>query len=246
MCDSAVCIEVSRARLEAAVYGIACPELSTRAQGAIAAAASTLALPDYFNQPQDPWQKMARAFAMQTERLARELSGGVITPQRWRAAMDQLILMRHIEAHQIGQAAAGITPSASRAATAGKIIRDFESFYLQGFFEDIVQGRMHDSTGVLSLAKVQARARMYVLKTRSTQAQGFVDGSPPDSAYDWRLGAAEDHCDECPDIAADGPYYEQTLYTHPGEGDTPCLVNCKCFLVRDDGAISALPFGVAA
>lgn len=244
MCDSAVCRDASRARLEAAVYGIAYPELSTRAQSAISTAVDLLALPDYFNSPADPWQRLARAFALQTERLAKELADGRITPQRWRADMDTLILLRHIEAHEIGQAAAGIKPIPSRAATAGKVIRDFESFYLQGFFEDIVQGRMNDSAGALSLPRVQARARMYVLKTRATQAQGFVDGSPQEASFDWRLGAVEDHCEECPYIASQGPYYQQTLYTHPGEGDTFCLVNCKCFLVRDDGAVSALPFGV--
>lgn len=242
MCHDAACLEATRARLEAAIYGVQYGELSARAQSAIASAVSTLALPDYFDSPKDDWQRVARGLARSTEKYAAQLAAGEITPQRWRALMDQLILMGHTESHMIGQRAAGAVGSGSRAATTARTIRDFESFFLQGFFEDIVQGRMNDKSGVLKLTQVQARARMYVLKTRSTQAMGFVDASPPDASYDWVLGAVEDHCEECPYIADHGPYYENTLYTHPGEGDTPCLVSCKCFIRRDDGAVSAMPF----
>jgi hypothetical protein len=83
------------------------------------------------------------------------------------------------------------------------------------------------------------RGRLYIGTMRGTQGQGFVFGSPEDVEFNWRLGGPEDHCTDCPVIAAASPFTAGTIFTHPGMGDTPCLGNCNCYWEREDGVISA-------
>jgi hypothetical protein len=49
----------------------------------------------------------------------------------------------------------------------------------------------------------------------------------------WVLDDGADHCDECPVLAADGPYAAEEIPTWPGQGDTPCLDRCKCEIHAD-------------
>jgi hypothetical protein len=47
-------------------------------------------------------------------------------------------------------------------------------------------------------------------------------------------------------MAALGPYYGFNLPIYPGSGDTACLGNCKCTLVREDGVPSFAPVPLIA
>lgn len=193
--------------------------------------------------PLDDWQQIAKKVGRNMRRIAKELERGDITPAVWRAKMDSAIRIGHVEAHMAGQRIAGAQGYAGEAQRIGRIIGDGESQYLQGFLNDILDGRYLDLDGTFRTQSVLSRQMMYVNKTRASASTGFVYASSGNQ-FDWVLGAVEDHCDECPIMAAGGPYTEETLYTVPGLADHPCLTNCRCFLKRDDGVVGPLPFGV--
>lgn len=193
--------------------------------------------------PYDPWQKSAKGLQRNLRRIAAELKRGDITPATWRNKMDSVIRVGHVEAHIAGQSMGGGTTYGPEAARIGGILADQESQYLQGFFQDILDGKYIDADGEFREGAFNARQAMYVNKTRGTAYDGFVYASPGNQ-FDWVLGAVEDHCDDCPVLAAGGPYDTSTLYTYPGSADTPCLVNCSCFLRRDDGRVGPMPFGI--
>lgn len=193
--------------------------------------------------PLDDWQTIAKKVGRNMRRISRQLQREEITPQQWRLKMDSAIRIGHVESHMAGQRIAGADGFAAEAQRIGRIIGDGESQYLQGFLTDILDGRYIDLDGEFRLGAFEARQMMYVNKTRGSASMGFVYASQG-QVFDWVLGATEDHCDECPVMAAGGPYAEATLYTVPGLADTPCLSNCLCYLKRDDGVMGPLPFGV--
>lgn len=193
--------------------------------------------------PFDPWQKSAKGLHRNLRRIAAELKRGDITPAAWRNKMDSVIRIGHVEAHMAGQGMAGVTAYGPEAARIGRILADQESQYLQGFLQDLIDGKYLDADGEFREGAFNARQMMYVNKTRGTAYDGFVYGSPANQ-FDWVLGAVEDHCDDCPVWAEGGPYDVSTLAIYPSGGDTQCLTNCKCFLRRDDGVVGPMPFGV--
>jgi hypothetical protein len=194
-------------------------------------------------KPADAWQSAAQGMNRHLRRLAAQLKRGEITPEEWRRKMDSFIRIGHVEAHLAGQKMAGIEPYSVEAQRIARIFGDQESQYLQGFLQDIKDGIYLDDDGVFREGAFNARQTMYVQHTRGTAYDGFVYGSAG-SSFNWVLGAVEDHCEDCPILAAGGPYTVESLYTYPSMGDTPCLVNCKCFLRRDDGVTGPMPFGV--
>lgn len=193
--------------------------------------------------PADDWQQIAKKIGRNMRRIAKQLQREEITPAVWRAKMDSAIRIGHVEAHMAGQRIAGAAGYAGEAQRIGRIIGDGESQYLQGFLTDILDGRYIDLDGEFRLGAFESRQMMYVKKTRATSCAGFVYASSG-NAFDWVLGATEDHCEECPIMAAGGPYTEATLYTYPALSDHPCRTSCLCYLRRDDGVVGPLPFGV--
>lgn len=55
-------------------------------------------------------------------------------------------------------------------------------------------------------------------------------GGPPGELIWWRLGEVVNHCAECPIIAANSPYTQESIPTAPRAGATPCRAACKCYL----------------
>jgi len=55
-------------------------------------------------------------------------------------------------------------------------------------------------------------------------------GGPPGELIWWRLGEVVNHCAECPIIAANSPYTQDSIPTVPRAGSTPCRSACRCFL----------------
>jgi len=55
-------------------------------------------------------------------------------------------------------------------------------------------------------------------------------GGPPGELIWWRLGEVVNHCAECPIIAANSPYTQESIPTAPRAGATPCRASCKCYL----------------
>jgi hypothetical protein len=107
---------------------------------------------------------------------------------------------------------------------------DVDAEYLQGFLDDLADGRYTDDDGNLKLNQIRNRMRLYLGKARGVSAQASVDGLPLETEIYWRLGSNEKHCGECPTLASISPFFPDDLFTTPGAGDTPCLGNCKCYL----------------
>lgn len=150
-------------------------------------------------------------------------------------AFDQILFDGHTQAHLIGQAQGGAAfPSIGFGRFAGRQVADEETFFLRGFVDDMLSGK-YTKDGEVQAFRILDRMRMYQGKMRGTAARGFVDSSKDEDRFIWKLGGAEDHCGDCPELAqmsAEVPFDKSTLFQYPGDGSTPCLWNCKCHLVR--------------
>jgi len=194
-------------------------------------------------QPADSWQSVAKGLRSNVSKMSRAVESKTMTAIEWRNRFDTVVRLGHINSHLAGQRISGASVFEAEAARMGAIVGDLESPYIQGFFQDLNNGAYVDGDGVFKTNQFINRMMMYVQKTRGTAYDGFVYGSPG-ATFDWRIGAVEDSCPECPVWAEGGPYTEDTLAIKPGSGDTTCLTNCKCYLVRHDGVLGPLPFGV--
>ena len=187
------------------------------------------------------------------------LLSGEVTPAQFGAHAEQILTDAYTTAAATGRAAAG-DPSPvdehDRALAAG--IMATERKYLKGFVKDIAGGKYGDVGQVahttedeahfedfapdgVDADEIRRRAGMYMGRVVGAANEAWVLASPEGSTFEWILGANEDHCSMCPELAAGGPYTADTLPTVPGANETPCLFNCKCHLRRDDGAVSFTP-----
>ena len=101
--------------------------------------------------------------------------------------------------------------------------------------------RSHRAAQVLGRQRaISRRAQMYNSRLRGTASIAFETNSPDGTSFVWKLGPAE-HCEDCLDLAVRSPWMKGELPVFPGDGGTDCLVNCKCWLVRNDGLTSFPP-----
>ncbi len=73
------------------------------------------------------------------------------------------------------------------------------------------------------------RTAMFSRGLEGAFQRAVVDATPPGFTIWWRLGSAR-HCVDCPLLAANSPYTQETLPTMPRAGSCQCRTNCKCFL----------------
>lgn len=91
----------------------------------------------------------------------------------------------------------------------------------------------------------QRRLELYGGAVDGSFWRGWLEGMPSNVVLDWRLGIAE-HCRGCLELAANSPYSKpgsgnNPLPTVPRNGETPCLANCKCYLVGTAGTAEYTP-----
>lgn len=147
----------------------------------------------------------------------------------------------HTDSWSIGRALAGDdSPNDILDAQEGILRARDEVYWLDGFYEDLKTGR-YDVNGKLNMREIQRRSSLYVPKIRGTTNIAFDIHSPSHFLFDWILGGSEEHCPDCPYFARTGPYPQGGLPAYPGDGSTPCLFHCKCWLRRDDGVTGILP-----
>lgn len=168
----------------------------------------------------------------QTKRTLLDLTeknqAGELDSDAYQQAFSDELRDLHSDMYRIGRELAGNAATAEEAKLIGEQITDLEQAFLQGLVVDLQDGRYDGITPALD-----QRLGMYANKGSSTASAGFVDGSDDGEEFYWDLnGAVEDHCQDCPYLEANSPYMKDTLYTAPRRGDTPCLSNCKCRLVR--------------
>lgn len=167
-------------------------------------------------------------------------------PSDWYFDVATALQDGHVGAWRAGRHLAGdLAPNSPLDVLAGQAIMDEEAFWLQRFVADLEAERYVDADGRLRVELVQQRLALYVSKLRGTANQAFVEHARPDEVFEWRLGAVERHCDDCPRLAAMSPWARDELFTYPSQGGTPCLGNCKCILVRaSDGMRAFAPLDI--
>lgn len=202
--------------------------------------------PSILRPNQGAWDAFMRLRYAELADIAHQLAIGAITPDEWADRFHAILLEGHANANMMGRNLAGdMMGRTGLDDLVGRGRADLESTWMQPFIEDIVSGRYDDEDGVMSEDAVRNRSQMYAGKMRATTSKAWVDTGPPDILYQWVL-VAENHCDDCPRIAAISPFTVDTLFTHPGDGDTQCLTNCQCYLRRDDGVEMFRPYPRAA
>lgn len=203
----------------------------------------TKATPEVFPQSIDP---ITREFFIYVQNVrkqiietANRLFAEEITVDQWERTMLQILERAHIDAARYGRNIAGVAGDRPTALDEmiGKSTMETDAQFLRRFADDIRTGRYTAEDNVLLRTPIQQRSDMYAARLRGTASDAFVANSPDTSLYEWVL-IAEQNCLDCPRIAAGGPYTRETLPATPGNGNTQCLTNCRCVLVRNDGVIS--------
>lgn len=184
---------------------------------------------------QADYDNMIRRRRRELRNVTEQLARGDITAQTWADRFDSILLSGHSRAWHLGRHLAGDTSEFGEDdRLAGMAAKDPEGEYLNAFLGDLLKRdpRYFDEDGNLRSDAVMNRGNLYLGKMRGTANEAFVAASDEDEQFDWVLGGAEKHCEDCPRIAKLSPFDKTTLWTHPGQGDTECLGNCKCFIRR--------------
>lgn len=187
---------------------------------------------------QADFESVMRARRAEIFRVTARLSVELATPEDWADYFDAILYRGHVQASVLGRNLAGdLWPEGEIDQIRGLAAKDADAEFLSNFLDDIKTGRYTLEDGELNQKAIINRGDLYLKKMRATASEAFVDAGEPDEEYTWSLGA-NDHCLDCPRIAALSPFTPDTLFTHPGQGDTQCLGNCTCVLKRDRDSLA--------
>lgn len=104
---------------------------------------------------------------------------------------------------------------------------DEEAGFFRGLLEDALKPGYSD-------AQVDQRVKMYGKRLWSEYQRGRMTSLAGTQSIEWVLDPRAEHCEDCPRIAAAGPYTVETLPAYPGDGHTACLTQCRCRLVTPE------------
>lgn len=183
------------------------------------------------------YEKYLRGVLDEVDALHARLAAGSLDVEKWRRSFSKIIQDGHTGAHAFGRARGGVTGHVGELdRLVGREMLDTESEWLDEFAADLEDGEKYGEPGTEEfLAKrVRWRMRLYAGKMRGTANRAFVEAAADEDIFTWVLGATEKHCSDCP-VFAGRTYTKFTIPTYPGAGDTPCLGNCLCYLVRKRG-----------
>lgn len=171
--------------------------------------------------------------------LTKRLLDGRLAPREWYDRFANLIAERHAEAWALGRRLTGDSSDVDEDdLLVGRAKADEESTWLLDFLDAVESGRYLDDEGKYRENLILNRSRLYAGKLRGTANEAFVETSDDGEEFDWVLGAVEEHCAECPELAALSPWLKDEFPTFPGSGGTPCLTRCRCHLVRSSDGLS--------
>jgi hypothetical protein len=168
------------------------------------------------------------------EALVKRLAGGDISEDVFKEEYSKVLLRLHEDLYRIGVRHAGGTPDAVEAKRVAQQVVDFEQQWIAGLVADVMGDVYRDDAGdfMPDHGGLQNRLRWYATKASGTASQAWVGTCEPEEEFDWILGGAENHCQDCPYLATNSPYTKDTLYTEPRGFDTPCGGSCDCRLTR--------------
>ena len=166
-----------------------------------------------------------RAYGLRCDELAAFVANGG-SVDTWETRFTELLEEGHGDSFAYGYfVSSGREADPALIQSVARTLRDSESFYAQGFANEI---------GDLTEEQIARRMRQYAGRMRGTANFGWVGGLDDDADIYWTLGGNEDHCDDCPYLAESSPWTKDTLYATPGSNETQCLFGCQCFLKVDN------------
>lgn len=172
---------------------------------------------------------------LRLDQYARQYIAGTLSQERFLFWAMATIRQAHYSAATIGaQAAGGVQFNTYTVAT--RTAAQQESF-VDAFARDLANGRYDPkSDGGQGAAARKRRFELYGLRLTGT-ANAVMLAVAQAQGLDvlWELGENEDHCPDCPRIAARGWMKATELHQVPGDGQTICLVCCKCSLLFSNG-----------
>jgi hypothetical protein len=186
------------------------------------------------------WNRFFKVSERRIESLFREYATGAFDTAELHDRFATILAERHGRAGYIGRRRAGDFAAFDEDDTKfGELIAEEEEPFIGALMEDLRGGRYLAEDGSFLLAAILSRADYYAGKLVATANEAFTGVSDLNELYRWELAGEEDHCPDCPDLAAGSPYRSDDLPTHPCSGETKCLTNCLCRLVRvSDGLTS--------
>lgn len=169
---------------------------------------------------------------------------GLLSAEAAQELFRALAAATHTDAHILGQEVAGVQGVVrGLAVDRGTMMGQVEMSYFRGFLGALNRSDMRywdAEADEWRMDQIARRAGMYTPKAESSAGFGWVDNHEARQQFNWILGAA-DHCTDCPILADMSPYYRETLFTVPREGQTPCMGNCKCRVETVEGVASFDP-----
>ena len=161
---------------------------------------------------------------------------GTFNADELQEALNQSIYDIHRAQYKLGYQTAGGTPTDELLDAYAQIAVDGQQQFLLNFIGDVQDGR-YDKDGELNLdGALKTRSNLYAYNSSGSASFGFVEGSPDDSEFDWNTTSGES-CEDCIYLSELGPYVKETVFATPRSGDTVCLGECECELVRSDGRV---------
>lgn len=182
---------------------------------------------------QADFEAIVRRHRRDVERLINRFKSGRIGAEEFGDGLDAIVWNGHSESVRLGRySATGRGRSLSdEDQLLGLDIKDREAEWLNSFVDDLKSDKYRLESGDLNLRQIERRANMYSVKYRATVSESFIDNSPPDELWVWKLGLTE-HCEECRTLAAASPLTRNELWTVPGASETSCVLGCRCWLER--------------
>jgi phage portal protein BeeE len=156
-------------------------------------------------------------------------------------AYAQAVITAHSQAAQAGGILTGL-PRVT-AVEIGKDAGQEQKGFIEAMVEKIKPELLLPDADVQAVAdRIQkVNHPLYVNGLTGTANEASVAAIPEGTEINWRLEPdVDNHCRDCPSLAAMGPYTPETLPCYPGDGFTECKTNCRCGLYLADGTFVSI------
>lgn len=186
---------------------------------------------------QRAFNELFRTVQKRFRAITRRLANGSVDSNAWLVACVEVLTAGHENAARLGRQRAGdLVHESLMDQVLARLAMDKEGQFLKNFAGQIEADdrRYRDGEGSIRQDAILNRLTQYTHGIRVTSNSAFVGTSIATDQFDWVM-LNDEHCNECPGLAAGSPYTKATLPKLPGQAE--CRHYCGCVLVRYDGRI---------
>ena len=151
------------------------------------------------------------------------------------------LLASHTTATYYGRRKAGAAgpPGPADAAFAAQTMQG-QSQYITGLLNDLGRGRYPDKEDGTPNGSLVNRLGLHADRLLGTANEAWVLSLNPDDRLRWVLGFPEtEHCQTCPERAANSPYRAGDVTFNPGDGTSECGTACLCHWYNESTGLTA-------